>query len=50
MNKDATNITKQDRDSNINQQKVKIRENITINKAQQLYQKYITAMKILEDK
>ena len=31
-------------------QKIEIKENITENRAQQLYRKYIKAMKILEDK
>lgn len=46
--KSATDIVKQNNDTNT--QKIEIKESITIDKAQQLYQKYITAMKILEDK
>nr|CAI9751349.1 hypothetical protein DGKKSRWO_DGKKSRWO_CDS_0069 [uncultured phage]CAI9752233.1 hypothetical protein CVNMHQAP_CVNMHQAP_CDS_0069 [uncultured phage] len=48
MYKNATDIVKQNNDTNT--QKIEIKENITVDKAQQLYQKYITAMRILENK
>lgn len=47
-NKDALESVKEF--NNVNQKEVEIKEDITIDKAQQLYQKYITVMKILEDK
>lgn len=47
-NKDALELVKEF--NNVNQKEIEIKEDITIDKAQQLYQKYITVMKILEDK
>ena len=46
-NKNIINYTKQ---NNSKSQKIRIKENITIDKARQLYQKYIKTMKILENK
>lgn len=45
-NKDTMRSTKQ----NYGNKKIVIKESITETKAQQLYRKYIRAMKILEDK